>query len=67
MSSYNIILTKEELEALLIQVSSRIDSLKELQLTAGEKGKIERVIELENHMKPIISGKNKLQDALYNL
>ncbi|MFJ3388898.1 hypothetical protein [Lysinibacillus sp. NPDC086135] len=57
--------TKEELRAILIQLGGRIDDLKGLQVKAGKNGDVSRVLELENFMKPILSGKEKMEIELY--
>lgn len=60
-----ICLTEAEAEAIIIQISARLDDLREIQVQEGKRGNIDRVLELEKFMEPIKSGKKKLEDALY--
>lgn len=62
---YTVEFTKEELDALLIQVGARVDSLKQAQKDAGKSENIERVLQLEKFMQPIISGKEKMEKERY--
>ena len=59
--------TKEELKAVVIQVGARIDELKALQKEAGKNEDIRRVIELEEFLKPIESGYQKMVHELYKI
>lgn len=56
--------TKEEIEALIIQIGARIDDFQALQKQAGKKEDIKRVLEIEEFLKPIKSGNQKLLDGL---
>ncbi|MGE6627891.1 hypothetical protein [Bacillus pumilus] len=67
METISVDLTKEEAKALLTQINARIDSLKELQLKAGKSEDIKRVIELEEFMKVIIFGRDKIMNAIYSI
>lgn len=62
---YKVEYTKEELDALMIQIGGRIDELKELQVTEAKRGDVKRVIEIENLMQPIVSGLRKMTDERY--
>jgi len=62
----NITLTKEESKALITQIGARIDDLKLQQKEAGRKENIDRVLEIEEFIKPIKSGYQKLMDAHCN-
>jgi hypothetical protein len=62
---YKIELTKEEIDAAIIQLGARLDALKQVQLEAGKKGNIESVIEIEKFMQPIISAKEKMMSERY--
>ncbi|GLI82543.1 hypothetical protein ANABIO32_02300 [Rossellomorea marisflavi] len=54
--------TKEELEAGITQLGARLDALKSVQIEEGGKGRISRVLEIEEFMKPVRSLYEKLQE-----
>lgn len=56
--------TKEEVKALITQIGARIDDLQAIQKQAGKKEDIKRVLEIEEFLKPIKSGNQKLLDEL---
>lgn len=62
---YKLEFTKEEIDAGLTQVGARIDALSLLQKEAGKKEDIDRVLQLEEAMKPIKSFRQKLMDVRY--
>lgn len=62
---YKVEFTREELDSAIVQIGARIDSLKELQKSAGKKEDIERVLEIEKFIQPIISAKDKMMDELF--
>lgn len=64
-SMYNVEFTREELDALLIQIGSRIDALRQLQKDEAREENVGRVIEIETFIQPIISGKEKMEKELY--
>ena len=53
-------LTDEERQILLIQIGARIDHLTNLQREEGKNENIKRVLELEELMKPLRSGYDKI-------
>ena len=53
-------LTNEERNAIILQVGARIDHLMNLQREEGKKENIKRVLELEELMKPLRSGYDKI-------
>lgn len=57
--------TKEELSALVIQVGARIDYLKEEQKKAAKNEDVQRVIEIETFLQPILAGYKKMTEQLY--
>ena len=57
--------TKEELNALVVQVGARIDHLKEEQKRAAKNEDVRRVIEIETFLQPILAGYNKMTEQLY--
>jgi hypothetical protein len=65
MKDYKFTFTQEEVDAALIQIGARIDSLKDSQLKEGKNGNIKRVLEIEKFMQPIISFKEKLMIERY--
>ncbi|MGM7720640.1 hypothetical protein [Metabacillus sp. Hm71] len=62
---YVIELTKEEVDAGLIQIGARLDALKEIQKEEAKKENIKRVLEIEEFTKPIRSMYEKLQKERY--
>jgi hypothetical protein len=62
---YKIEFTKEELDGIIIQVGARIDDLKEIQKREGKSGNINRVLEIEKFIQPIISAKDKMMFERY--
>lgn len=65
MDSLKIVkLTKEEINAGLIQIGARIDDLQQIQKSAAKNEDIKRVLELEEFMKPIISLRDKLLQSI---
>lgn len=65
--NYNLLLTKEEVDALLTQINGRIDSLKALQKEEAKNGRVERVLEIEKFIQPILTGRDKLINASVNV
>jgi len=65
MKTYKIELTKEEIDAVVIQIGARIDALREIQKREAREENIERVIKMEGFMQPIISAKEKIENAKY--
>ena len=59
----NITLTKEESKVLITQILYKFDDLKLQQKEAGRKENIDRVLEIEELLKPIKSVYQKLVDA----
>lgn len=57
--------TKEELDILIIQIGARIDALKSIQLDNAKSGNVKRVIELEDGIKLITSGCDKMMKVRY--
>lgn len=57
---YKLEFTKEEIDAGMIQLGARLDALKESQKEEGKNGNIERVLQMEEFMKPIRSMYDKL-------
>lgn len=64
-NKYNIELTKEEIDILIIQVGARITSLKNIQLENAKAGNVERVLEIEDGIKLITSGYSKMMEVRY--
>jgi hypothetical protein len=62
---YKVEFTKEELDALLIQICARIDDLKQLQKDEARKENVKRVVEIETFIQPILSGKEKMGEARF--
>lgn len=63
--SITITFTPQEAEAIINQIIARIDDLSLHQKEAARKENIPRVLELEEFMKPIKSGYQKLLDATF--
>lgn len=59
-----VVFTKEEIRALLIQINARIDDLKQIQKQEAQDGNVKRVIEMEEAIEPILSGRDKMLDSL---
>ncbi|MET3209725.1 UNVERIFIED_CONTAM: hypothetical protein ABIC26_002672 [Paenibacillus sp. PvR008] len=62
---YKVDFTKEEMDAAIIQTGARIDALADLQKQEGKKENIQRVLEIEEALKPIRSFRQKLMDVRY--
>lgn len=57
--------TSEEADAIIGQLNGRLKELKELQVEAGKEGKTARVVELEDFIKTVSSGRDKLMEEYY--
>lgn len=57
--------TKEEIDAGMIQLGARLDALKEIQKEEAKNENIERVLQMEESMKPIRSMYDKLMAARF--
>lgn len=62
---YTVNLSKSEIDMLILQLGARVDDFKEMQLVAGQKGDIKRVLEIENGIIPLVGGLKKLQEVRY--
>jgi len=62
----NITLTKEESKVLITEILYKFDDLKLQQKEAGRKENIDRVLEIEELLKPIKSVYQKLVNAHCN-
>jgi hypothetical protein len=64
---YKFEFTKEEVDAAIIQLGCRLDELKLLQKEEAKNENVQRVIELEEFMKPIRSFYEKLLNRRYEV
>lgn len=64
---YRIKLTEDEMDAIITQLGARLDELSMTQTREAKNGNVSRVLELEEFMKPIVSGKQKLEKERYSL
>lgn len=62
---YKVEFTKAEAESIMIQIGARIDKLREIQKNEARNENIERVIQMEEFLKPIISAKEKVEKEFY--
>lgn len=62
---YNVTFNVKEVDIFLIQLSARVDYFKNEQVKAGKNGDIKRVIEIEEGIKPLLSGIKKLENERY--
>ena len=62
---YQVNITRDELSVGITQLGARLDDLKTIQIKNVQDGNIERIIELENFIKPIRSLYDKLIEVYY--
>jgi hypothetical protein len=67
VKTYKIEITKEEIEAGIIQLGARLDYLAEQQKIAMKHGDAERVVEIHEFTIPIRNLKNKLANERYRV